>query len=128
MPPAEPAAPTINLRKPGVDAIDLGKRTATINLRKGEQVTISKTQRIVATCTWPRATDYDIFALVRYRDGHDETVSTFGTEGVRTDFQLATTEAPSVTAGDVGRQRQSSGWRKKKTAAPRKARRRSRST
>ena len=122
IPPAAPGAPTIDLRKSGIDAIDLGKRTGTINLRKGEQVTITKTQRIVATCTWPRATDYDIFALVRYRDGHDETVSTFGTEGVRTDFQLVTRDGAVRHSGDVGRQQQSSGWRKKKTAATQEGR------
>ena len=57
----------------------------------------------MATCTWPRATDYDIFALVRYRDGHDETVSTFGTEEVRTDFQLVTKDGAVRHSGDVGR-------------------------
>jgi tellurite resistance protein TerA len=121
--PAAAAAPTIDLRKSGVDAVDLGKRTGAINLRKGQQVTITKTQRIVATCTWPRATDYDIFALVRYRDGHDETVSTFGTEEVRTDFQLVTRDGAVRHSGDVGRQQQqSSGWRKKKTAVTQEGR------
>ena len=105
-------APTLNLRKPGVDAVDLGKRSGTISLRKGEQVTITKTPRIIATCTWPRDTDYDIYALVRYRDNHCETVSTFGTDGNGSDFQLATTDRAVRHAGDVGRAK-SSGWRKK---------------
>ena len=102
----------LNLRKPGVDAVDLGKRTGTISLRKGQQVTITKTPRIVANCTWPRATDYDIYALVRYRDGHCETVSTFGTAGSERDFQLATRDGAVRHSGDVGRT-QSKGWRKK---------------
>ncbi|MET0863061.1 MAG: TerD family protein [Nakamurella sp.] len=112
--PPQPAAagPTLNLRKPGVDAIDLGKRTGTINLRKGQQVTITKTHKVVATCTWPRDTDYDIFALVRYRDGHCETVATFGTEDAGTDFQLVTKDGAVRHAGDVGRAK-GGGWRKK---------------
>ena len=56
VPPAA-TGPKLNLVKPGIDAFDLGKRSGAINLRKGEQVTITKTARIVATCTWPRATD-----------------------------------------------------------------------
>ena len=102
----------LNLRKPGIDAVDLGKRTGTISLRKGQQVSITKTARIVATCTWPRATDYDIFALVRYRDGRCETVSTFGTKGSERDFQLTTKDGAVRHSGDVGRA-QSKGWRKK---------------
>lgn len=117
--PAPPAAPAINLRKPGVDAVDLGKRTGTINLRKGEQVTITKTPRMVATCTWPRATDYDIFALVRYRDGRSETVSTFGTRDNKNDFRAATEDGAVRHSGDVGRsQAARKGWRRKATEAP----------
>ncbi len=105
---------TIDLRKPGIDAIDLGKRTGMISLRKGEQVTITKTPRIVATCTWPRATDYDILALVRYRDGRTETVSTFGTQDDKDGFRLATTDGAVRHSGDVGRmQVQRRGWRRK---------------
>ena len=114
-PPASGGAPSLNLRKPGVDAVDLGKRTGTINLRKGQQVTISKTARIVAASTWPRATDYDIFALVRYRDGHTETVSTFGTQENKSDFRLMTSDQAVRHSGDVGRA-QSKGWRKKTTS------------
>ena len=110
--PGGSPAPAINLRKPGINAVDLGKRTGTISLRKGQQVTITKTARIVATCTWPRATDYDIFALVRYRDGHCETVSTFGTEENTKDFALTTRDGAVRHSGDVGRA-QSRGWRKK---------------
>lgn len=116
VPVANPSAtangPRLDLRKPGVDAIDLGKRTGTINLRKGQQVTITKTARIVATCTWPRATDYDIYALVRYRDGRCETVSTFGTAGQEKDFHLTTRDGAVRHSGDVGRA-QSRGWRKR---------------
>ena len=121
-PATEPAplpAPAINLRKPGIDAIDLGKRSGAINLRKGEQVTITKTPRIVATCTWPRATDYDIFALVRYRDGHTETVSTFGTRDHKNDFRLSTPDGAVRHSGDIGRaQAARKGWRKKAADEP----------
>jgi tellurite resistance protein TerA len=117
--PLAPPAPAINLRKPGVDAVDLGTRTGTINLRKGEQVTITRTPLIVATCTWPRATDYDIFALVRYRDGHTETVSTFGTAEHQQDFRTATADGAVRHGGDVGRAPAASkprGWRRKSVA------------
>ena len=117
--PTLPTAPAINLRKPGIDAVDLGTRTGTINLRKGEQVTITRTPLIVTTCTWPRATDYDIFALVRYRDGHTETVSTFGTAGREHDFRPATADGAVRHGGDVGRAAATAkprGWRRK--AAP----------
>ena len=49
---------------------------------------------------------------MRYRDNHCETVSTFGTEGNDSDFQLATTDGAIRHAGDFGRAK-SSGWRKK---------------
>ncbi len=115
--PAAPA-PAINLRKPGIDAVDLGTRSGTISLRKGEQVTITRTPLIVATCTWPRATDYDIFALVRYRDGHTETVSTFGTAEDQHAFRTATVDGAVRHGGDVGRAQAAKprGWRRK--AAP----------
>lgn len=120
-PPANaPASPAISLRKPGIDAVDLGTRTGTINLRKGEQVTITRTPLIVATCTWPRATDYDIFALVRYRDGHTETVSTFGTAEHQHDFRTATADGAVRHGGDVGRlpaRSKPRGWRRKPTPA-----------
>ena len=105
------ARPAINLRKPGIDAVDLGQRTGSISLRKGQQVTITKTPLIKATCTWPRDTDYDIMAVVRYRDGHSETVSTFGTEDNEKDFLLATTDRAVRHTGDVGRAK-GRGWRK----------------
>lgn len=114
------AAPSINLRKPGVDAVDLGTRTGAINLRKGEQVTITRTPLIVATCTWPRATDYDIFALVRYRDGHTETVSTFGTAERQQDFRTTTADGAVRHGGDVGRAQAAKprGWRRKAAPVP----------
>ncbi|WP_420123393.1 TerD family protein [Nakamurella sp.] len=115
--PAPGPAPAINLRKPGIDAVDLGTRTGTINLRKGEQVTITRTPLIVATCTWPRATDYDIFALVRYRDGRTETVSTFGTADAPHDVRPATADGAVRHGGDVGRTQGTKprGWRRKAT-------------
>lgn len=117
--PASPAPSPINLRKPGVDAVDLGTRTGTINLRKGEQVTITRTRLVVATCTWPRATDYDIFALVRYRDGHTETVSTFGTAEAPHDVRTTTADGAVRHGGDVGRTQAAKprGWRRKPAPA-----------
>ncbi|MBC9956299.1 TerD family protein [Yimella sp. cx-51] len=92
--PPAPAAP--------VGTVDLGKRSGTINLTKGQRVSIEKTEQITASIFWPPATDYDVYALVVYTDGHIETVSTFGT---RTDprFSLSTSDGAVRHAGDVGR-------------------------
>lgn len=61
-----------------------------------------------------------IFALVRYRDGRTETVSTFGTAERRSDFRLATADGAVRHSGDVGRtqaQAQRKGRRRKPVAA-----------
>lgn len=99
--PVAPPAPAPGPPAP-MGTIDLGKRTGTINLEKGQRVSIEKTESITASIYWPPATDYDVYALVLYTDGHVETVSTFGT---RTDknFSLATADGAVRHAGDVGR-------------------------
>ena len=94
--------PAIELRKGVKGAVDLGKKTGKINLAKGQEVSISKSAKIVAACSWPAATDYDIYALVRYRDGHTETVSQFGTTKKKK-FQTATMDGAVRHPGDVGR-------------------------
>lgn len=95
-PPAAPApaTPTVNLHKSG--SVKLAKG-ASVNLDKGSG-------KITATCQWPPATDYDVYAIVVYRDGRTETVATFGTkEGRGRDFSLATTDGAVRHLGDVGR-------------------------
>ena len=123
------AAPAINLRKPGVDAIDLGTRTGAINLRKGEQVTITKTPRIVATCTWPRATDYDIFALVRTGTAAPRRSRRSAPTSTRTTSGRPPRTARSGTAATSGgRRRRARAGARKPPGDPRSARRPSRST
>lgn len=94
--PAPTAAPAAAAK------IDLGKQSGKIDLTKGARVTIEKTEVIRARATWPSNTDYDLYALVRLRDGSELVVSTFGSEGQRK-------PTPSVLngavrhLGDVGR-------------------------
>lgn len=106
-PPAPQAAPPATQATPAAPpapagTIDLGKRTGTINLTKGQRVSIDKTEQITASIYWPPATDYDVYALVLYTDGHVETVSTFGTRANK-QFSLTTADGAVRHAGDVGR-------------------------
>lgn len=79
--PAQPAAAEsstpagLNLGK-----VDLGKKTGKISLAKDASVTIANSDVIVARCTWPSKTDYDIYALVLMKDGSVKVVSTFGSD------------------------------------------------
>ncbi|HCQ18025.1 TerD family protein [Dermacoccus nishinomiyaensis] len=84
--------------------VDLGKRTGAISLTKGQRVSIEKSPVITARIEWPAATDYDVFALVRYADGHDETVATFGTKEQPHATQRSS-DGAVTHLGDVGRAR-----------------------
>lgn len=83
-------------------AVNLGKKTGTISLTKGSQVTIAKTPIITARCEWSSNTDYDLYALVILKDGTELVCSTFGSKSQRV-------PTPSVVngavrhLGDVGR-------------------------
>lgn len=74
-----------------------------INLTKGSGIMLTKSPLVTAKCTWPPATDYDVYALVLYRDGHVETVSTFGTSQNPTGYSAATRDGAVKHTGDVGR-------------------------
>lgn len=76
-PPAPDAAPA--QLPPQKTAPAPVSKTGNISLSKGDKVSIAKTAVITATVSWPPATDYDVYALVRYVDGHTETVAQFGT-------------------------------------------------
>lgn len=65
---------------PAAPAVDLGKKTGSISLAKGNRVTIAKTPVITARCEWSSNTDYDLYALVVLRDGTELVCSTFGSE------------------------------------------------
>lgn len=82
--------------------MDLGKRTGKISLTKGQRVSIDSSEVIVASVTWPAATDYDVYALIRYADGRSETVATFGTRKDES-FTLTSSDGAVRHMGDVGR-------------------------
>lgn len=60
-----------------VVVVDLGKRMGAVRLLKDQRVTIDKTRRITATVSW-KAKDYDIYAVIRCKDGSERVCSTFG--------------------------------------------------
>ncbi|WP_052337202.1 hypothetical protein [Nocardioides alkalitolerans] len=73
-----------------------------VSLTKGQGILLTKTELVTASILWPPATDYDVYALVRYADGHVETVSTFGTKDDKR-FTTATADGAVRHLGDVGR-------------------------
>jgi tellurite resistance protein TerA len=73
-----------------------------VSLEKGQKVSLVKTPLITATCSWSSDTDYDLYALVLFADGHVETVSTFGTEA-DSRFSMSIAGGAVVHKGDVGR-------------------------
>lgn len=83
-------------------SVDLGKKTGAISLKKGQRVSIEKAPPIVARIEWPAATDYDVYALIRYADGHDESVAMFGTKE-RPQFTQTSSDGAVRHSGDVGR-------------------------
>jgi len=95
--------------------VDLGKRSGAISLTKGQRVAIDSSELIVASISWPPATDYDVYALIRYRDGRSETVSAFGTQQ-NPQFSLTSSDGAVRHAGDVGRADQHGLSRKEKKA------------
>lgn len=82
--------------------IDLGKKSGKIDLTKGARVTIEKTAVIRARATWSSNTDYDLYALVRLRNGSELVVSTFGSQEQRKPTPTVLNGAVRHL-GDVGR-------------------------
>ncbi len=60
--------------------IDFGKKTGAISLEKGQRVTIAKTPRILASVTFARKVDYDVYAVILLKDGTEKVCSTFGSQ------------------------------------------------
>ncbi len=103
--PAQEPAATTAPQQPAeapAPASDLGLAKGRINLEKRQVVSLTKTQTITATISWPNATDYDVYALVQYRDGHVETVAQFGTKAERS-FSPRTADGAVVHRGDERR-------------------------
>ncbi len=92
-----PAAPSA-----AISGLVLGKKTGKLSLVKGQRVSIEKSPLIVASISWPPATDYDVYALVRCRDGQTFTVAQFGTWEDDT-FSTATPDGAVRHTGDVRR-------------------------
>ena len=113
--PPPPAAPPVPNLPPPTGKVDLGKQSGAISLTKGQRVAIDSSELIVASISWPPATDYDVYALIRYRDGRTETVSAFGTQQ-NPQFSLSSSDGSVRHAGDVGRAGQPRLSRKEKKA------------
>lgn len=81
---------------------DLGTAHGRISLEKRQVISLTKTPKITVTISWPDTTDYDVLALVHYKDGHSETVSQFGTKDDRK-FTATTKDGAVKHLGDVVR-------------------------
>lgn len=68
----------------------LGNKTVSepksgVNLTKGQSINLNKTSLIKIITSWAaKDKDYDVMALVRYKDGHVETVCAVNNECVQT--------------------------------------------
>lgn len=75
-----------------------------INLKKGDApVKLAKHsgETVTLKTTWSSKTDYDLYALVLYTDGHVEHVATFGAGDIKA--QSSTSDGAVRHGGDVGR-------------------------
>lgn len=99
---APAAAPAPAAATPAAPASDLGLAKGRISLEKRQVISLTKTPTITVTISWPNSTDYDVYALVQYRDGHVETVSQFGTKDDR-HFTASTADGAVVHRGDERR-------------------------
>jgi len=55
-----------------------------LNLTKGQSIQLDKTPLIKIVTTWRADKDYDVMALVKYKDGHVETVCAVNNEKMQT--------------------------------------------
>lgn len=89
------------------------ERNKMLNLKKGDApVKLTKRspgENVTLKCSWSSKTDYDLYAIVLYMDGHVEHIATFGaeTKPARTrraiDPQTTTADGAVRHFGDVGR-------------------------
>lgn len=70
------------------------------SLTKGASTLLKKTSLITARCSWMSGTDYEVHALVLYRDGLVEHIATFDAVGVPK--KLSTDNGSVRHLGDVG--------------------------
>lgn len=70
----------------------------------GKSINLDKAGGVIqAVCQWPPRTDYDVFALVLYKDGSSEVVSTFGTQCAPHSFSMSNRDGSVRHLGDVRR-------------------------
>jgi uncharacterized protein involved in tellurium resistance len=67
-----------------------------VSLTKGASTYLTKTALITITTTWNKGKDYDVMALVKYKDGHVETVCAVNNESP------STKDGAVKHRGDVG--------------------------
>lgn len=76
--PEKPGAHSTTEAAPS-GGISFEKKSGAISMVKGSKpVMITKTKKILATASWPPATDYDVYAYVVLRDGTVKWVAAFG--------------------------------------------------
>lgn len=74
----------------------------TINMRKGEKYHAKGFEGIIlAEAKWSSATDYDLYAIVLYKDGRTEHVATFGAYAIPA--KSHNSDHSVVHFGDAGR-------------------------
>lgn len=71
-----------------------------LSLNKGDAVSLKKTPVIRARCFWQSGTDYEVHAIVLYRNGGTEHVATFEAVGYPKNMRSSTGEVTHL--GDVG--------------------------
>lgn len=67
-----------------------------VNLTKGQKVSLEKSNLIKIITTWQADKDYDVMALVKYKDGHVETICAVNNE------KLQTNDGTVKHLGDIG--------------------------
>ena len=95
-------SPEATAATPTAGITDLGTAHGRISLEKRQVISLTKTPKITVTISWPDTTDYDVYALVQYTDGHVETVAQFGTKDDRK-FTAVTKDGAVKHLGDVKR-------------------------
>lgn len=93
---------TVTAATPTTTVTDLGTAHGRISLEKRQVISLTKTPKITVAISWPDTTDYDVYALVQYADGHTETVSQFGTKDNQ-NFTAVTSDGAVKHLGDVKR-------------------------
>jgi tellurite resistance protein TerA len=101
-PTGEASKPDASVAPAAVEPVAVGTVSLT-KLSRGQGISLVKTPLLTATVSWPSVTDYDVYALVRYRNGAQITVSQFGTHDAPALFSPTTPDGAVRHLGDVQR-------------------------